>query len=361
MPRSSSAHHPWLVPAAVMVLLGTAVPGYAARITGVGTLPGTEACFPMAISPDGAVAVGTCRDLSLRPVPMAFSWTRDRGLAHLSDTLPSNARPISANAVSPSGDTIVGSTVDIGRGNEGYVWVRDRPITGLGNAEGSSIPTAVAMGVVVGTLDTPKGARPFRWTANDGLRLHPPLASGIQAEVYGISSDGKVIIGRAWWTGSQRDRGWALRWSERDGLVNLEPPRNDDYLVGSTATAVSGDGLVVVGDNIFDGRRNAFRWTSDRGMVRLGILPGDKASEARAVTGDGGIVVGQSGSRPFWWDSGHGLRDLRTMLETDYGMAPSLRGWQLETVTGISADGRVLVGQGRNPAGEAEGWIIDLR
>lgn len=363
MPNSSSTYHPWFLPATIVLSLGMALPGYAASIVGVGTLPGAEACFPKAISPDGLVAVGTCRDLSLQPVPMAFSWTRDRGLAHLSDVLPNQARPTSANAVSQAGDLIAGSTADMGRGSEGYVWVRDRPMTGLGNTEGSSIPSGVAAagGVVVGTIDTPKGARPFRWTTSDGLRLHPTLAAGLQAEVYGISGDGKIIVGRAWWTGSQRDRGWAFRWSEREGLINLEASRNDDYLVGSEATAVSADGQVVVGDNIFDGRRQAFRWTSGRGMVPIGILTGDKASEAKAVTGNGAIVVGQSGSRPFWWDAEHGLRELRTMLESDHGMASGLRGWQLESVNGISADGRVIVGQGRNPAGEAEGWIIDLR
>lgn len=95
-------------------------------------------------------------------------------------------------------------------------------------------------------------------------------------------------------------------------------------------------------------------------MVSLGVLAGDGFSEAHAVTGDGHIIVGQSGARPFWWDGRRGLRDLRELLESEYGMQESLRGWRLESVTVISADGRVLAGQGVNPAGEPEGWIIDL-
>lgn len=365
MRRSQPASVHRLICAALALMLGAgATPASAASLVGMGTPPGAEACVPTAISPDGTVAVGTCRDLSLRPVPMAFLWTRDRGLIHLADPLPSLARPISANAVGPSGAMIVGSSEDLGRGSEGYVWTGDRTIAGLGHKPGtSSIPAAVApaTGVVVGTLDTPEGARPFRWTANEGLRLLPHLPPALQAEIYGISADGSTIVGRAWRTGNQRTRGWAFRWTEREGFINLETSRDDDYYVGSTATGTSSDGRVVVGDNIFDGRRQAFRWTSDRGMVPLGVLSGEKASEARAVSGDGRVVVGQSASRPFWWEEGRGLLDLRKMLETDYGMGDALRGWRLDTVNAISADGRVLVGQGVNPAGEAEGWIIDLR
>lgn len=295
---------------------------------------------------------------------MAFVWTRGQGLVRLADPLPSQALPISANAVAFDGATIVGSAQDLGRGSEGYVWTRSHGITGLGNTAGtSSIPTAVApmTGLVVGTLETAKGMKPFRWKPGAGLQVLPGLPPGLQAEIYGISADGNVIVGRAWPDGSLRTRGWAFRWTERNGFLNLEASRGDDYYVGSTATDVSADGRVVIGDNIFDGRRQAFRWTAELGMVALGILSREAASEATGISGDGRIVVGQSGSRPFWWQQGHGLQDLRIVLETRYGMATLLQGWQLETINAISADGLVLVGQGKNPSGEADGWIIDLR
>ena len=354
----------WIVAVTTALVLGTSEGrGDAATLLSLGAPAGGAACFPLAVSADGTVAVGSCRTLSFRPAPMAFVWIRGQGVIHLAEPLPSQALPISVNAVSPNGDMVVGTAQDLGRGNEGYIWGRDRPTTGLGNAPGtSSIPTGLApTGLVVGTMETAMGIKPFRWTAKDGLQLLPGLPPGLQAEVYGISSDGNVIVGRAWLTGSQRTRGWAFRWTESEGFRNLEPPRGDDYFIGSTATDVSSGGQVVVGDNIFDGRRQAFRWTSDRGMVPLGILKGEKASEATAISGDGRVVLGQSGSRPFWWDEARGLRDLRAVLETDYGMEQALQGWQLESVNAISADGRVLAGQGRNPTGEPEGWIIELR
>ena len=354
-----------LIPVFLAFLLGTsASPVFAASIRSVGTSAGAEACFPSGISPDGNAAVGTCRDLSLRPVPIAFLWTKDSGLVRLVDPLPNQARPASANAVSNGGSLIVGSTQDIGRGSEGYAWITGRGITGLGSPPGtSSVPTAIApsTGLVVGTLDTAKGSKPFRWTSSSGMEPVSRLPIGLQAEAYAISADGSVLVGRAWQNGTQRTRGWAFRWTDRDGFVNLEAARDDDYYAGSTAVAVSADGQVVVGDNIFGGRRQAFRWTQERGMVALGCLSGEESSEPRAVSGDGRVILGQSGSRPFWWDDRGGLRDLQTVLENEQGMGTSLRGWQLQSVTGISADGRVLVGQGRNPAGEPDGWIVDLR
>ena len=354
-----------LIPILLAYLVGANVGSiFAAGIQGVGTPAGAEACFPSGISPDGYAAVGTCRDLSLRPVPIAFLWTKDHGLVRLVDPLPNQARPASANAVSNGGSLIVGSVQDIGRGSEGYLWIAGRGITGLGSPPGtSSVPTAIVptTGLVVGTLDTGKGAKPFRWTSSSGMEPVSRLPIGLQAEAYAISADGSVMVGRAWQNGTQRTRGWAFRWTDRDGFVNLESARDDDYYAGSTAVAVSTDGQVVVGDNIFGGRRQAFRWTPERGMVALSVLPGEESSEARAVSGDGRVVLGQSGSRPFWWDERGGLRDLQTVLENELGMAKILRGWQLQSVTGISADGRVLVGQGSNPAGEPEGWIVDLR
>jgi probable HAF family extracellular repeat protein len=271
---------------------------------------------------------------------------------------------MSANAISPGGKIIVGSSEDLGRGSEGFAWTPENGMVGLGGLQGiSSVPSAISSGsgLIVGISETTEGVKPFRLTFGEGMQPLPRVPRGLQAEVYGVSSDGSVVVGRAWLTGSQRTRGWASRWTEPEGFVNLESSRDDDYYAGSTAAAVSADGRIVVGDNVFGGRRQAFRWTKDGGMVALGILPGEKYSEALAVSADGRVVVGQSGSRPFIWDERHGMRDLRKALESDYGLGEGLSGWQLNALNGMSADGTVLVGRGVNPSGGPEGWVINLR
>ena len=348
--------------AAGLVLGGWDV-GRAASLTGLGTIGDTEVCVPTAVSPDGGTAAGTCISTAHRRVPAVFSWTQPGGLKRLG-TLPSGAKALSANAVGPEGKVIVGSSEDLGKGSEGFVWTPETGMVGLGGPHGiSSVPSAVASGngLIVGISETTGGIKPFRWTPQSGLQPLPNMPPRLRAEVYGVSSDGSVLVGRAWLTGIERTRGWAYRWTETDGFMNLEPPRGDDYYVGSTATALSADGRVVVGDSVFNGTRQAFRWTKESGMVALGTLPGETYSEARALSGDGLVVVGQSGSRPFIWDQRRGLRDLQKVLESDYGLSEGLGGWKLTAVNAMSADGLVLVGEGVNPSGKPEGWVLNLR
>ncbi len=46
------------------------------------------------------------------------------------------------------------------------------------------------------------------------------------------------------------------------------------------------------------------------------------------------------------------------ILVTDLGL--DLTGWQLDTATGISADGMTIVGHGNNPNGFTEAWIATI-
>src|SRR5688572_25509494 len=63
--------------------------------------------------------------------------------------------------------------------------------------------------------------------------------------------------------------------------------------VGHAAAGVSADGSVVAGwrGSVIDGSTEAMRWTPSGGPQALGFLPGDTASLATAVSGDGRVVV----------------------------------------------------------------------
>lgn len=54
-------------------------------------------------------------------------------------------------------------------------------------------------------------------------------------------------------------------------------------------------------------------------------------------------------------EQGLGPRSLQDVLASDYGL--DLTGWHLEGASGISADGRTIVGNGLNPSGAPEAWI----
>jgi probable HAF family extracellular repeat protein len=59
----------------------------------------------------------------------------------------------------------------------------------------------------------------------------------------------------------------------------------------SQARGVSADGSVVVGNSISASGLEAFRWTAAGGMIGLGDLPGSFGSGASSVSADGAVVV----------------------------------------------------------------------
>ena len=83
----------------------------------------------------------------------------------------------------------------------------------------------------------------------------------------------------------------------------------------SVASAVSGDGTVVIGGSSSAGIGEAFRWTQSGGMVGLGDLPGGSFfSTAVDTNSDGSVVVGYStsgsGREAFRWTQGTGLVNI---------------------------------------------------
>ena len=50
---------------------------------------------------------------------------------------------------------------------------------------------------------------------------------------------------------------------------------------------------------------------------------------------------------------------LEAHLKYRYGI--EITGWSLGAATGISPDGKTIIGQGTNPGGNQEAWIISLK
>jgi probable HAF family extracellular repeat protein len=133
----------------------------------------------------------------------------------------------------------------------------------------------------------------------------------------------------------------------------------------SVATAVSGDGSVVVGlsENDEVGRAEAFRWTAVSGMVGLGLLPGGTYTEPHAVSADGSVIVGSGDiayddEDAFIWTENAGIQRLFEVLVANG--ATGLNGWTLEYAFDISSDGKWVVGYGINPNGSPEAFLADI-
>lgn len=320
----------------------------AASFQVLGDLPGGDfESRALGVSSDGSVVVGESSSTSGLE---AFRWTSEGGMIGLG-LLPGRSWS-SARAASADGSVVVGKSAP-----EAFRWTAAEGMVALGFPGTAARGVSADGSVVVGTSTT--GA--WRWTAGDGMIPLGYLPGDNGSEAEGVSADGSVVVGVSSYRdyiGTGRDE--AFRWTLEDGMVGLGFISGDH--ADSMATAVSGDGSIVVGwSTSLVGGEQAFRLTADGGMVGLGFLPGDGLSRANSISADGSTVVGWSygsadGRKPFIWDETHGLRNLKTLLAIDCGLQDELTGWSWMNATGVSNDGRVIVGSGFRRRIE-EAWI----
>jgi uncharacterized membrane protein len=150
----------------------------------------------------------------------------------------------------------------------------------------------------------------------------------------------------------------AFRWTAEEGVQGL------GFIPGLTAeshaNSVSDNGSVIVGS---DGVQ-AWRWTKQTGITPLNVDLEFNGIDQRpiSVSGDGLTIVGSEslhgGPRAFRWDPAHRTQDLQLLLQSDYGLI--LDGWTLTYANSVSFDGTVIVGEGINPKGRPEAWVVNF-
>lgn len=306
----------------------------------------------LGVSANGSVVVG--RGTSAEGLD-AFRWTASEGIAGL-EGLSIYSDPY---GVSDDGSVVVGITGVGTLSNSGFRWVEGGGAIGFG--EGSSALGVSADGsVVVGAVPSQMAGEAFRWTPSSGAVGLGNLPSAATD----VSSDGSVVVGSS---NYEAFRSEAFRWSQGNGMQLLGDLAGGSFV--SHAWGVSGDGLVVVGyssseASVASGASDqveAFRWISETGMQGLGFLPG-LSTNSIAFDASAEFVVGFNTSGPdtaFLWDSTHGMRELQAVL-IGLGLGAQLSGWNLEAASGISDDGRTIVGWGTNPDGQREAWLAEI-
>jgi uncharacterized membrane protein len=197
-------------------------------------------------------------------------------------------------------------------------------------ALGSSHDLAMIAGVAAA------GLHPFlfRWSAQGGAeRLADVAGLKLSDPSRQISSDGSAIVGAA--------AGQAFRWTSQTGLVSLGVLPGDAH---SEALAVSADGRVVLGHSYREGCATpaVFRWTPETGMLALGVPAGLASCQFLGqMSADGSVVFGRC-LRPgssyagalFRWTAGTGSEAL---------LVPPR--WANARPRGVASDGGVLVGE----------------
>jgi probable HAF family extracellular repeat protein len=341
-----------------------------AAFCGVGDLPGGAVESRVwGVSADGRVVVGRSKS-SAGPLGEAFRWTMDGGIVAL-EPAPGGVRFGEATAASADGGVIVGQMY-VGKSFRAVRWV-DGEIELLGDLGdesryGRAQGVSADGGVVVGLSFSPLGTEGFRWTAATGMVGLGDLPGGaFGSEARGVSPDGSIIVGDSRsHLGDSQGRHEAMRWSAATGMIALGDIGGSDGWFGSSAAAISADGLTVVGHGREFGAVVVARWTASRGihMIWPGIPFVWSTMRSYAVSGDGTVVVGGGWTdrRDYaafvWSPYADRMRELRQVMLTNFGLDP--KGWTLTEATGVSADGTDIVGNGINPMGYPEGWVVYL-
>ncbi|MGH7455079.1 MAG: hypothetical protein ACRENG_27235, partial [bacterium] len=297
----------------------------------------------LGISDDGKVIIG--RSSSARFEEEGFFRTVRDSLIALQG--PAGA-PVSnePRAMIPNGEIIAGKIASA-RGPEAARWTAATGWVGLGDIVGGmfasqSLGISIDGTVIVGWGTSNAGFEATRWVNDNALAMGDLPGGGYQSAAALVSSDGKTIVG----TGYSAQGPEVFVWKESTGMIGLGDLAGGQF--SSEPFGMTPDASVIVGEASSGRGIEAFRWTQARGMEGLGDLSGGTFhSIAFDVSVDGAIVVGfgntAQGSEAFIWDATNGMRNLKNVL-----VAAGLREveqWRLTEATGISADGRIIVGK----------------
>jgi len=212
--------------------------------------------------------------------------------------------------------------------------------------------------VIVGRSAASAGIEAFRYTTNDGIMQSlGGLDSRVRpsSEAFAASADGSAIVGTARAVVGVippffQTQTHAFLWTQAGGMQDLHGALPGTPFQ-SSATTVSGDGQVVAGRSDFAGApTEGFRWTGGVAQSLGAFIPDD-------ANADGSVLVGLGAAGAAVWDAANGVRGVQDLL-TAGGL--DLGGWNLFSATGVSDNGKVIVGNAINPAGQVEAWIANL-
>jgi uncharacterized membrane protein len=322
----------------------------------LGVALGASRSRAQAISADGQVVVGNLQFAATFDW-QGFRWTRETGYVPLGFLSTANGESEAA-AVSADGTFIAGDSSDTLE--RPVRWAADLQISNLGIAPmrnngyvtGISGDGAVVVGFAYSNTDIVDYM--FRWTALGMQEIG-------QGRAEGISSDARVIVGYV--APTDGEFGNAASWGTGSAdPASLAAAPGFQY---TSAHATNSDGSVIVGEAFnWDTSAHAVRWTS-AGLEDLGTLPGDNHCAAFAVSADGSLIAGQSSTMSLYDDDGRAMiwdakQGMRALIDTLIAQGAALDGWQLIRVSGVSADGSVLVGWGKDPTGTIEAFVARL-
>jgi uncharacterized membrane protein len=198
-----------------------------------------------------------------------------------------------------------------------------------------------------------------------------PPAGGVQTTVKAISADGSSVAGVTTQSGFlslglSPDQG--LAWTGDTVTVMGYPPG----AITTVANLVSADGTVFAGESetpvppvspLPQGsyRSQAFRWTAGYGMRLIPFLPGGDELDIAGISADGSVLAGAGSASTGVDPSGNPTGATYNLVRwTEAEGTVNLGfpdGWHSGQGTAISADGRVIAGNGADQLWRIQAFI----
>ncbi len=336
--------------AGVSLYFGATVAGGSATFLPIGDLDGGAFQSSVsAISGDGTTVVGwSAANDNAQGDLRAYRWRQSIGITALGHIGTDTENGI-ANAVSFDGAVIVG------RSGDAFRWTQATGMQSIGDCAALGISGNGA--TVVGFCATTNGNEAATWNALDDWTTFGALGSTIiDAFFFDADHDGSTFSGQSFMESPDVE---PTHWTKLNGMVALgDIPGGLHY---GLALAISADGSTIVGDAIGDVGQDAFLWTTNTGLVNLELAERGAVTDSHAhdVSGDGAFIVGLSDRHgAMIWDETRGMRSVQQLATNIYGL--DLTGWTLLGAEAISDNGRVIAGNGTNPNGDFEAWILQL-
>lgn len=279
-----------------------------------------------------------------------------------------------ASSVSRDGRTIVGTALDSRRVQQAAIWQRAAEWRLLGSIAANAVPCDDSLSTAYGTSADGRVVvglgfngcsigRAFRWEEATGVVDLGSTVPGRSSRANGVSGDGQVVIG---WQDQPSGVRTGVRWVDGRQVPFVGP----SLFVGE-ALGTNMGGTIVVGkvcrfvsaENPLD--QSAWVWTARDGVQCLEIpraRPGGFIGLALATSEDGRVIGGAHSfgleSESIIWIERQPSY-LKDYLRS-HGVPSAFEGWvNTGFVTGVSPDGRVVVGYGAGPR-DFTGFVVIL-
>ncbi|MDX2197635.1 MAG: hypothetical protein SF069_01530 [Phycisphaerae bacterium] len=185
----------------------------------------------------------------------------------------------------------------------------------------------------------PNRAVRYRGANNYTVEYINPFPTATYQAVRGVSDDGRAMSLHV------EENGFGSTYLLRDNqppvLVHSLPFSQSTN--GAIGFDISADGSRIIG--------STWQWTIQSRFESVG-----NRINPITIAPDGNTVLGTFGGRAKLLRNDGIAVDVQNLLATEYGI--NFGAWRLREIVGMSDDGNVWAGNGINPQGFTEGWMV---